>query len=106
MPTSSHADTRDRGRAPRHRLAVASRTLAAVAGGYVLASAATALLSVALPVSRASAVLTATMLSFAIFTAAVMTAFAVSSALRAWLWLAPPGAALAAIAWWLSGSAA
>jgi len=105
MPKPSSAAAVAPDTAWRYRLTVASRLAAAVAGGYLLTAGATALLSLALPGPRASAVLTATMLSFSIFTAAVMTAFATSSAARAWLWLALPGALAAGAAWWLSGSA-
>lgn len=71
---------------------VASRALAGVFGGYALASLVTAVLSLALPLftgaSRASALLTATMLSFAVYAVAVMWVFSARSALRAWAGLA------------------
>ncbi|SAI33317.1 iron uptake protein [Bordetella ansorpii] len=88
-----------------YRAGVASRLCAAVAGGYLLTAGSTALLSLALPMPRASAVLTATMLSFAIYTTAVIVAFSVSNALRAWGWLAAPGIIVSAAAWVLYGSA-
>ena len=68
-----------------YRLGVASRSVAAIVGGYVLAALLTMLLSVSLPMARAEAVMTATLLSFAIYTCAVMWVFATRSALRAWL---------------------
>lgn len=61
---------------------VASRSLAAVVGGYAVA----ALGSVALARlgSRVEGALTGMMASYAIYTAAVIWVFAASSALRAW----------------------
>ena len=80
-----------------YRLGVASRSVAAIVGGYVLAALVTMLLSVSLPMARSEAVMTATLLSFAIYTCAVMWVFATRSALRAWLGLAIPAAVIAAI---------
>ncbi len=80
-----------------YRLGVASRSVAAIVGGYVLAALVTMLLSVSLPVARSEAVMTATLLSFAIYTCAVMWVFATRSALRAWLGLLIPAAVIAAI---------
>ena len=80
-----------------YHLGVASRGVAAIAGGYVLAALATMLLSVSLPMARSEAVMTATLLSFTIYTCAVLWVFATGSALRAWLGLLIPGAAIAAI---------
>ena len=78
-------------------LGVASRSVAAIVGGYVLAALVTMLLSVSLPMARSEAVMTATLLSFAIYTCAVMWVFATRSALRAWLGLLIPAAVIAAI---------
>ncbi|OEZ68351.1 hypothetical protein JAB5_34610 [Janthinobacterium sp. HH103] len=80
-----------------YRLGVASRSVAAIAGGYVLAALITMLLSVSLPMARSEAVMTATLLSFAVYTCAVMWVFATRSALRAWLGLLIPAAVIAAI---------
>ena len=80
-----------------YRLGVASRSVAAIVGGYVLAALVTMLLSVSLPMARAEAVMTATLLSFAIYTCAVMWVYAARSALRAWLGLLIPAAVIAAI---------
>ena len=80
-----------------YRLGVASRSVAAIVGGYVLAALVTMLLSVSLPMTRSEAVMTATLLSFAIYTCAVMWVFATRSALRAWLGLAITAAVIAAI---------
>lgn len=68
-----------------YRLAVTARVLAATLGGYVLTSLLTGLLGMLLPGPRAEAVLTATMLSFAVFAAIVMWCFAASSARRVWV---------------------
>lgn len=80
----------------RYRLAVFSRAVAAIGGGYLLAALTTALLALCLPMARVDAVITATLLSFAIYTCAVLWVFATRSALRAWLGLLLPCAALAA----------
>lgn len=87
--------------AVRYRLGVAARGVAAIAGGYLLAALATMLLSVCLPMARVEAVMTATLLSFAIYTCAVMWVFATASALRAWLGLLIPCAVIAAILQWM-----
>ncbi|OWT73561.1 MULTISPECIES: DUF3649 domain-containing protein [unclassified Achromobacter] len=63
-----------------------SRIVAAIVGGYGLA----ALFSVAvlaLPMTRAQAVLTGQLASFALYAGAVVWVFAVRSALRAWVGL-------------------
>lgn len=68
---------------------VASRVCAAAIGGYVLASLATAAFSLLLPrlwsIPRAEAVLTATLLSFVLYTVVVIWVFTTRSAVRAWL---------------------
>lgn len=68
----------------RARISVASRTVAAIVGGYALSAAACAALGLALPMARATAVFSATMLSFALFCAVVMWAFYAPSARRVW----------------------
>lgn len=107
MPAPAHPDTAEK--APRlhlsagarYRLGVASRSVAAIVGGYVLAALVTMLLSVSLPMARSEAVMTATLLSFVIYTCVVMWVFATGSALRAWLGLAIPAAVIAAILHWM-----
>ncbi|MFT3803130.1 MAG: iron transporter [Burkholderiaceae bacterium] len=79
---------------------MASRVLAGFGGGYALVSLLTAVLARALPWDSASAALVATMPSFLIYAAVVMTVFHARSASRAWLWLACAAAPLA-LAWWL-----
>lgn len=81
------------------RLGVLARALAAILGGYALASAATVLLSLSLPLARVDAVAIGTLLSFVVYTCAVLWVFAARSALRAWLGLGLAGALLAAPAY-------
>ncbi|KDP83971.1 iron transporter [Cupriavidus sp. SK-3] len=85
----------------RYRLSVVSRVVAAIGGGYVLASVATGLLAVLLPLPPAEAVMTATLLSFSLYACAVLWVFAAGSALRAWTGVVVPaivfGALLAAL---------
>jgi len=100
MSASAQTEKLPRLRLPealRYRLGVASRSVAAIVGGYVLAALATMLLSVCLPMVRVEAVMTATLASFAIYTCAVLWVFATGSALRAWLGLLIPCAIMAAI---------
>ena len=80
-------------------LGVASRTVAAVFGGYALAACATTALALWLPAAPATAVITANLLSFLIYTVAVLWAFATCSAARAWVGIMMPALALAALAW-------
>ena len=77
------------------RLRAASRACAAIAGGYAFAAAASALLAMLLPLPRADAVVTATLLSFAVYAAAALRAFAAPSAWRAWAELMLPAAVMA-----------
>lgn len=89
---------------------VASRAIAGALGGYALASLVTAVLSLALPLltgtSRASALLTATMLSFAVYALAVVWVFSARNALRAWAGLAIASAVFGAALLALQGAGA
>lgn len=67
---------------------LAGRVSAALLGGYALAYGFTAFFSVYLPMSRPDRVVTASLLSFAVWVAAVIYAFSARSALRAWLLIA------------------
>lgn len=67
-----------------YRMAVMSRTIAAIVGGYGVACLAAAGLAVSLPLSRSDAVMAAQMLSFVVYTCAVLWVFATRSAWRAW----------------------
>jgi len=82
-----------------YRLGVASRVTAAVFCGYALTALAVSFLALALPMERASATLRATMLSFAIYAAAVLWAFASRTALLAWIGIGAPAAVLAVLLW-------
>lgn len=90
-----------------YRWSVASRVAAAALGGYALGSAATVLLALLWPVPKAQGVLWATMLSFAVYTAAVIWVFCARSATRAWIDMALGTAVCAGLAWllMLGGSA-
>lgn len=87
-----------------YRLAVTSRTLAALFGGYLLAALTSVCLSQWLPMSRADAVVTGMLLSFLTYLVAVIWCFACRTAWRAWLGILLPAAVLAAIfgigRWW------
>lgn len=72
---------------------VASRTLAALFGGYGLASLAAAC-AVTLPMARSDAVLTGMMVGLVVQAAAAIWVFSAGSAVKAWLGLAAPGVAL------------
>jgi hypothetical protein len=82
-----------------YRLAVASRALAAIVGGYALTALAITALAIFLPLSRAEASLTATLLSFLIYTCVVIWVFATRSATRAWIGVIAPMAVLGALVW-------
>ncbi len=81
------------------RLGVAMRAIAAVLGGYVVAALASVVCATLLPMPRAEAVLTGMLLSFVVYAGAVVWVFAARTALRAWIGLLVPLAALAAAAW-------
>ncbi|NMG65087.1 DUF3649 domain-containing protein [Azoarcus indigens] len=78
----------------RPRLAIFSRVSAAVFGGYLLTSACIVFLSYIIPIRTAEAVLTATLLSFALYTGAVIWVFAAPTAGRAWAGMLLPTVAL------------
>ncbi|MHC8322224.1 DUF3649 domain-containing protein [Pseudomonas sp. GB2N2] len=79
-----------------HRLAVTSRVLAAVLGGYIVAALASVSLSLWVPMARADAVVTGMMTSFLAYLSAVIWCFACRSAGRAWLGLMVSSLMLAA----------
>jgi len=91
----------------RYRGAVTSRAIAAIGGGYLLTSIASALLALAFgsTLPRADAVTIATLLSFVIYTCAILWVFATTSATRAWRGIAIVCALLGAVQW-LAGRAA
>jgi hypothetical protein len=77
-----------------HRLAIASRGCAALFGGYFFAHAATAFLTLVLPFARAERVITASLLSFAVWCAIAVYVFSARSGWRAWWAPVLAGAAL------------
>lgn len=70
------------------RCTIGSRLGAAMLGGYALAFGFTAFLTTYLPFARADRVVTASLLCFAVWVAAVIYAFGARSAWRAWLVIA------------------
>jgi hypothetical protein len=80
-----------------YRLAVASRAVAAIVGGYALTALATFALAIFLPLTRAEASMTATLLSFVIYTCAVIWVFATRTAWRAWAGIVAPAVVLGAL---------
>lgn len=97
--TTKPAVKRRTGASPRDRLAVASRALAAIVGGYGLAALCTTAMALLLPLARAEAVVTGTLASFVLYTCAVLWVFAARDAWRAWAGLAAPSALLAIVLW-------
>lgn len=85
--------------AARHRWAVVSRALAAIAGGYGLAALCSTALALWLPLARAEAVITGALASFAVYVGAAMWAFAARTAGRAWAGIAWPSAVLGVAVW-------
>ncbi len=75
------------------------RTIAAIGGGYAMASLAAIVCATLLPLDRAEAVVTGMLLSFAIYTGVVIWVFAAATALRAWIGMLIPMALLGAAAW-------
>lgn len=82
----------------RDRLGVASRVGAALVAGYFLAHGTTAFLTLALPLGKVDRVVFASLLSFAVWCAAVVYVFAAPSAWRAWWVTSLAGAVFLGIA--------
>lgn len=81
------------------RISLVFRIAATVLGGYALAAAASIWLSYVVPMARAEATLTGLLISFALFAAAVVWAFAARTARRAWIGLLAPTVLFAGLAW-------
>jgi uncharacterized membrane protein YccF (DUF307 family) len=81
---------------------VASRVIAAIGGGYLLASLMSVVVARALPLPQATAVMTGMLLSFLFYASSALWVFAARTATRAWLGLVVPGVVLALLAWWLA----
>lgn len=90
----------------RYRAAVLSRLLAAFVGGYLLASAVAASCALFLPMARAQATVSGSMLGLLVYALAFMTVFACRTAARAWLSAMGPALLLGAALWLARGSAA
>lgn len=80
-----------------YRLAVTSRIIAALFGGYLIAALTSVCITQWVPMSRADAVVTGMMLSFVTYLLAVIWCFACRTAWRAWAGILLPAAILAAI---------
>jgi hypothetical protein len=78
-------------------MAIVSRVLAAIFGGYLLANVIAIALSYVLPGSRADGVLVAMFISFIIYAGAVVWVFTARTAWVAWLGLLIPGLVSSAI---------
>lgn len=85
-----------------HRLAVASRTLAALGGGYALAAFFSTTVALLVRTPPEEAAYLGAVPSFLVFAGAVVWSFAARTATRAWLGIALPALALAALTWWLA----
>lgn len=83
----------------RYRLSVASRVLAAMVGGYLLAAAIRLLLTLVSPVEPAG--MGANLAIYAIHTAILLWAFHTRNATRAWVWLIAWTAVVYAACWLL-----
>ena len=83
---------------PRYRLAVTSRIIAALVGGYLVAYASAALLTVVLPMSRINRAVTASLLSFVVWAVVAIWVFAARSAWRGWWTLLAAGGVMLALA--------
>jgi len=83
-------------------LAISLQALAAIFGGYLLASACTLFLSAILPLSKTEAVITASLFSFVVYPIAIIWVYAKQDVKRAWLGMIVPSVFLIAIAWLLS----
>ncbi|MFJ3368782.1 DUF3649 domain-containing protein [Pseudomonas sp. NPDC086251] len=90
-----------------YRLAVTSRVLAAVLGGYLVSALASVSLTMWLPMARAEAVVSGMMSSFLVYLVAVLWCFACRTAWQAWIGLMVPSLVLAAVsglAYWMGHS--
>lgn len=97
VPSPAPSRPRRGGDGRPQRLAVVSRVGAALFGGYFFAHATTAFLTLALPFARVDRVIAASLLGFAVWTAAAVYVFAARSAWRAWALPVLGGGALLAV---------
>lgn len=85
----------------RYRIAVASRSLAAVAGGYLLANLFVLAFRRVVPMEARDASQLALMLSFIVFALVSVWVFAARDSLRAWAGVLIPVALCGALVWFL-----
>ena len=107
-PGAVAVSTLDRSRpaadARARRWDVASRTLAAVVGGYVATAVMTAFLARTLPLTRGDSTTFATLISFVIYAGLVLAVFGTRTTLRAWLAVLAPTGLFGALLLLLGGS--
>lgn len=89
----------------QRNIAILSRVVAAVLGGYGFATVMSIWLARTLPVRPASALVTALLASFLLFAIAAIWAFAARTATRAWVGLVLPTVLFGAWAWAIGGPA-
>ena len=90
-----------------YRLAVTSRSLAALLGGYLLASLGCICISLLAPMERVDAVISGMLLAFVIYLLAFIGCFACRSAWRAWIGVLLPSLVLGVIdglVYWMNHS--
>ena len=90
-----------------YRLAVTSRSIAALLGGYLLASLGCIGISLLAPMEKVDAVLSGMMLSFVFYLLAFIWCFACRSASRAWIGVLVPCLVLGGIdglVYWMNHS--
>jgi len=83
---------------PHYRWLMASRIFAAVAGGYVFATAMTVLLTYLLPMPQKDALMLATILSYIIYPIAIIRVFSVTTVRQAWIEMSVAIAVVASLA--------
>jgi uncharacterized membrane protein YjjP (DUF1212 family) len=88
----------------RARLSIAARAVAALLGGYALASLVSALSAVIFPLPREEAILAGNFLALLAYPASAVWSFLAASAGRAWIGLLVPGIAMALAVWMLRGT--
>ncbi|CAA0119571.1 hypothetical protein [Zhongshania aliphaticivorans] len=89
-----------------YRWMVVSRVLAAVVGGYALASSAMVLLALLWPLPKAEAVAASTMLSFLLYALIIIWIFTVKRLKTVWLGLIFSTAVCSGLSWLLLSGAA
>lgn len=84
-----------------YQWSVVSRVVAAIGGGYLLASLMSIVVVRAMPLPHATAVMTGMLLSFLFYACAALWVFAARSARAAWLGLIIAAVLLSLLAWML-----